>query len=119
MATGDDNGRSWEDAFIDLQDALALAFAGQEIWVAAGTYLPTSDTNREVSFVMVEGVALYGGFAGTETSLAERLIPPKEETIFEWRTLAAQVAIRITLTMSSSEPITRCWMVLLLQPEEM
>ncbi len=71
-ATGLNNGSSWEDAYLDLQDALAAAVSGDEIWVAAGTYKPTSGTDQNVAFVMKNGVAIYGGFAGTETSLAER-----------------------------------------------
>ena len=37
---GADNGGCWEDAFVDLQDALAVAAPGDEIWVAAGVYTP-------------------------------------------------------------------------------
>ncbi|MHC4676721.1 MAG: hypothetical protein ACYTBZ_29910, partial [Planctomycetota bacterium] len=67
-ATGSDNGSSWADAFDDLQDALADANSGDEIWVAEGTYKPTSGSSRLVSFELAEGAALYGGFAGTEAS---------------------------------------------------
>ncbi len=71
-ATGDDTGASWTHAYADLQDALAAATSGDEIWVAAGTYKPTDTADRAISFTLVEGVALYGGFAGTETLRAER-----------------------------------------------
>lgn len=75
-ATGAADGASWATAFTDLQDALALArenpSAVEEIWVAAGTYTPTAGTDRTASFELVSGVALYGGFAGDETSLAQR-----------------------------------------------
>ncbi len=40
--------------------------------MAAGTYKPTDGTDREEAFVMREGVVIYGGFAGTETSLNAR-----------------------------------------------
>ncbi|MCB9277259.1 MAG: hypothetical protein H6564_24715, partial [Lewinellaceae bacterium] len=74
-APGANDGSSWTDAFTGLQDALALA--GQcpsvtEIWVAAGTYKPTSGTDRNAAFVMKDGVAIYGGFNGTETQLSQR-----------------------------------------------
>lgn len=62
---------SWETA-CDLQDALALADAGDQVWVAAGIYRPTTGTDRNATFLLESGVAIYGGFAGTETSLAER-----------------------------------------------
>jgi hypothetical protein len=65
-ATGANDGSSWEDAYTTLQPALDEAVAGDEIWVAAGTYTPTylSDPSepRSVTFQMKNGVALYGGF---------------------------------------------------------
>ncbi|MHC4091416.1 MAG: right-handed parallel beta-helix repeat-containing protein, partial [Planctomycetota bacterium] len=49
--------------FCDLQDALAIATSGDEIWVAEGTYTPTGPGGaRDISFVLVDGVAHYGGF---------------------------------------------------------
>ena len=62
---------SWENA-CDLQDALGDAETGNEIWVAEGTYYPTDSTDRTVSFKLKNGVALYGGFAGTETARDQR-----------------------------------------------
>ncbi|MEC8043252.1 MAG: right-handed parallel beta-helix repeat-containing protein, partial [Verrucomicrobiota bacterium] len=65
-------GSSWSKAFTNLQDALATAQAGDEIWVSEGTYLPTEGTTfesgyeREQSFSLVDGVSLYGGFKGNE-----------------------------------------------------
>src|SRR5262245_48737704 len=72
VATGANNGLSWTDAYIDLQSALSAAVNGDEIWVAAGTYKPTTSTDRTISFTLKNGVALYGGFAGTETLLTQR-----------------------------------------------
>jgi hypothetical protein len=71
-ATGADNGTNWSNAYTDLQQALSAATSGDMIWVAAGTYKPTSGTDRGISFNLVDGVQLYGGFAGTETTLAQR-----------------------------------------------
>lgn len=69
-ATGNNDGSTWADAYVDLQDALAAALSDDEIWVAAGTYVPGTDTLD--NFELVEGVRLFGGFAGTETSEGER-----------------------------------------------
>lgn len=68
------NGQSWENAFGDLQKALKAAKKGDQIWVAAGIYVPTYDGNRSIAFNLVNEVSLFGGFAGFESSLAERNI---------------------------------------------
>ena len=71
-ATGSNDGTSWANAFTDLQDALAASASADEIWVAAGTYLPTDTADRTLSFAMKNGVGIYGGFDGTEATRAER-----------------------------------------------
>ncbi|RME06307.1 MAG: right-handed parallel beta-helix repeat-containing protein, partial [Bacteroidetes bacterium] len=71
-ATGNNDGSSWEHSFTNLQDALAAAAYGDTIWVAAGAYTPTSTTIRTVSFHLVDGVKIFGGFTGVETQLSQR-----------------------------------------------
>ena len=71
-ATGENDGSSWENAYTDLQDAIAASEATDQIWTAAGTYQPTAGTRRELSFVLPDGVQIYGGFAGNETTLEQR-----------------------------------------------
>lgn len=71
-AQGLHNGASWADAFTNLHDALAAAQPGDEVWVAQGLYRPTSGTSRDVYFQQKSQTRLYGGFAGTENTLAER-----------------------------------------------
>jgi hypothetical protein len=72
------NGNSWANAYQDLQPALQRARNDEsvtQIWVARGTYRPDTYVNpgsRIPKFALVSGVAIYGGFAGTETSLSER-----------------------------------------------
>ena len=74
---GTNDGTSWENAFVDLQDALTASQEGDEIWVAAGTYKPTSGADRSATFDLLPGgggcsLFLYGGFAGTETDRSQR-----------------------------------------------
>ncbi|MBA7476634.1 hypothetical protein ES707_12025 [subsurface metagenome] len=78
-ATGTNDGSNWANAYNYLQDALAGAVADDEIWVAEGTYKPDENTAnpsgtgvRTATFQLINGVAIYGGFAGSETSLNER-----------------------------------------------
>ena len=77
-AAGGD-GQSWVSATDDLQDALQFAAlnpgAVTEIWVAAGTYKPDRSTgDRSMRFLLPPDFELYGGFAGTETTVEERNI---------------------------------------------
>ena len=73
-AQGSNNGSSWQDAFTDLQSAINASLAGDQIWIASGTYRPQivntpADSNF---FVVNKPLEIYGGFAGTETSLNQR-----------------------------------------------
>jgi len=69
-ATGPNDGSSWENAYTELQNALAASQTDDAIWVAEGIYVPGAE--REHTFQLIEGAALYGGFNGTETSRDER-----------------------------------------------
>jgi hypothetical protein len=71
-AQGTDDGSSWADAFTDLQDALAAASPGDQIWVAGGFYAPGAPDDINSTFGLRTGIALYGGFAGWESNLSER-----------------------------------------------
>src|SRR6056297_3397667 len=77
-ANGGGDGSSWQNAFKTLQQALDVAQDPAEIWVAAGIYYPESaydmgeDDFRLRHFRMKNGVAVYGGFSGEETTLEER-----------------------------------------------
>ena len=63
---------SWVTA-CDLQSALHKGIAHQ-IWVARGTYtpVPATETDREVSFELISGVWIYGGFPSDGGDWEER-----------------------------------------------
>ena len=71
IATGTKSCSSWANACL-LKTALTIAVSGDEIWVAAGTHKPTPTTSRTATFQLKGGVAVYGGFTGTETSRSQR-----------------------------------------------
>ncbi len=71
-ASGGNNGMTWQDAYVDLQDALFEAAPGDEIWVAAETYTPAPPGEIQASFQLKSGVGVYGGFAGGELRRDDR-----------------------------------------------
>lgn len=82
-ATGTNDGSSWADAYTDLQDALVDSQSnGQEIWIAAGRYTPTSYANassRNVYYTInKQNMSIYGGFSGTESQLSDRVVGTNE-----------------------------------------
>lgn len=68
------SGSTWATAKQTIQAALdAAASARCEVWLQNGTYRPwVGDLDRTASFVLHEGVSLYGGFAGVETLRGQR-----------------------------------------------
>ncbi len=70
------NGTSWSKAFKSLTPALnaaKLSSGPDQIWVATGTYKPTTTCgNVTATFQIPSNVAIYGGFKGTETLLSQR-----------------------------------------------
>ena len=67
------DGNSWATAYQKVQDGLDDAQkAGKEVWVAEGIYKPTDGTDKNIAFELREGVALYGGFKGTESKIEQR-----------------------------------------------
>ncbi len=74
------DGQSWDAPIKSIQGALEVAefFPGQvnEVWIAEGTYTPTrrlvENDPRSVVFRILDGVSMFGGFAGNENNIDER-----------------------------------------------
>lgn len=58
------DGKSWATAFEYIQTGLDSANSGDQVWVSEGVYYE--------SLLIKPNVALYGGFSGMETALAQR-----------------------------------------------
>jgi len=62
---GNNDGSTWLDAYTSLQSGLAKSWPCDQIWVAEGTYKPTTDPcDVKATFRLVSGVGVYGGFIG-------------------------------------------------------
>ena len=80
-ATGTMDGSSWANA-MTLQAALDGYMYGDLLYLMSGSYTPTAKDEdgmavamgeeRDATYILPNGVPLYGGFAGTETSHTAR-----------------------------------------------
>ncbi len=82
LGAGAKDGSSWDNAldgntfqsshYSKLAEAMSSAAPYTQFWLASGTYLTCDDSDASKCFALKEGVAVYGGFAGTEASPADR-----------------------------------------------
>ena len=86
-ASGMMDGTSWADA-MTLQAALDGYMSGDTLYLIGGDYTPTAKDSegaavadaRDATYVLPNGVALYGGFAGTETGADAAAVLAARET---------------------------------------
>lgn len=72
--SGNNDGTSWADAFLNPADAFYSTTDNNQIWIAQGTYIRNT-TNRNITLGWTtDSIELYGGFSGngTETSISQR-----------------------------------------------
>ncbi|GHT22683.1 hypothetical protein FACS189430_04840 [Bacteroidia bacterium] len=87
------DGSSWENAYSDLAEALAMAHESNgaitEIWVTKGVYHPknkpfngdteaTSNDPRDVTFTLRDNLKIYGGFPFDATSAVNKTINDRD-----------------------------------------
>ena len=82
------NGRSWGEAKNSVQDAIddlreylrQNSLSSGSVYVATGTYVPTKSSEAvggsmlNTSFLLYEGIHVFGGFQGTENDPTERVM---------------------------------------------
>ncbi len=86
LTTGAGDGSSWSNAYQGsdgLRLAIVASVSGDDIYVADGTYFPTSTNSRTASFTLKTGVAIYGGFQGGESGPAQRPAFGSAESILD------------------------------------
>jgi hypothetical protein len=74
-ATGSGDGSSWANAFTTLDEGLLNMTPIKQIRVAQGIYKPSTSglaDPRKATFLIPNNAKIYGGFNGTEATLAER-----------------------------------------------
>ncbi len=63
-ADDQNNGLSWQSAKRTILSAIAASANGDQIWIKAGNY--------DQALTLAKSISIYGGFAGTETSVDQR-----------------------------------------------
>eukprot|EP01084_Bolivina_argentea_P077430 140441_1 len=82
------NGLSWQNSFNTLDMALLLATPLDEIWLMGGkTYTPSNPSDRTDCFISNIGIAILGGFSGTET------VPEQRDSNFATSILSGDIGI--------------------------
>jgi hypothetical protein len=80
-------GASWSNASGNLQAIINTSAAGDQVWIAGGTYKPSTtglSNARSATFTLKNGVSVLGGFtgaAGTEGNNTARTASPSSTTL--------------------------------------
>jgi len=107
-ATGANNGTSWEDAYVYLQDALVDANKAKkpvEIRVAHGIYKPNQGSNqtpydRKATFQLINDVVLKGGYAGLGELDPNAREVANYETVLSGDVVGDDVEVAVTRDLS-------------------
>lgn len=105
-ASGAGTGFSWNDAFDQVQKAMAAASAGDQVWVAEGSYTMSLAATDPV-LTMKNGVDVYGGFYGDETDLTQRGDPTDYPTILDGQNTSTHVIVGASNVRLDGFTVTR------------
>ena len=81
------SGASWSNASGDLQAMINASASGDQVWIAGGTYKPSTTgltDARTAAFSLKAGVGVLGGFTGTpgtEGNISTRTAIPSSTTL--------------------------------------
>ena len=110
------DGRSWTNAKNSVQDAIddlreymrQNSLTSGSVYVAAGTYVPTKSTEAiggsmlNSSFLIYEGIHVYGGFQGTEAD-------PTERVMANGKTWQQNLDSRPKVGISTADEVSAMW----------
>ena len=77
LASGANDGSSWDDAFNSMNTAIDSTSTGDTIFVASGLY-PCSTGSRDESINLKQGVVILGCFAGDEDPIDQSVIDNRD-----------------------------------------
>ena len=114
LGAGSFTGASWLNASNNLQAMINASAVGDEVWVSAGTYLPTADPfgnptptdPRDKTFYLKNGVKVYGGFVGTETLLSQRNVAANVTTLsgdFSNNDVVSGIGLTLSITGNAED----------------
>ena len=94
------DGLTWATAYSNLQSALVAPPTKAEIWVAQGTYKPTTTLTKTISFNIPSSIMLFGGFVGTEVMQIQR------NFVTNLTILSGEIGVTTTISDNSFHVVT-------------
>ena len=78
IASGNNDGSSWTDAFTSIKTAIDSASAGDTIFASAGFYSASSSLDKNEYIGLKQGVVIFGSFLGNEDPITQAVIDSRD-----------------------------------------